>query len=118
MRRLVPLLLVLAACSPELGKPCGPDRPCPSGLTCWVPSGAAAGICDYPLRTEGETCTQAAECAAGLTCSNHFTPGQRYGACEPARPDGSACFASRDCQSGRCAGASGTALDGTCAPRS
>lgn len=97
-----------------LGNPCDADTTCPSGLTCNFPPGATRGVCDYPLRAEGEPCTQAAECEQALTCSNHFTPNNRYGTCVATREDGAACFADRDCQSGFCVGASGTALDGVC----
>jgi hypothetical protein len=72
------------------------------------------GVCDYPLRGEGEPCSQAAECQAALTCSNHFEPNTRYGRCVQKRGPGEACFQDRDCLT-KCEGASGTALDGTCA---
>ncbi len=108
----------LSACAVGIGQPCGQDRACPSGLRCSFPqvggAPAANGVCDYPLRAEGEPCTVAAECENALTCSNHFNPGSRYGTCTPKRAAGEACFVNRDCASNRCTGASGTRLDGTC----
>jgi hypothetical protein len=59
---------------------------------------------------------RAAECERELTCSNHFTPQDRYGSCVQRRGDGEPCFTDRDCVSERCTGASERALDGTCMP--
>ena len=114
---IAPVLLLATACAVGLGDPCSAQAPCPQGLVCNFPPAASSGVCDYPLRVEGEPCTRAAECEAAFTCSNHFTPGDRYGTCVPKREDGAPCFADRDCQSGNCAGESGTALDGVCSPR-
>ncbi len=75
---------------------------------------SANGVCDYPLKSEGKPCTMAAECETQLTCSNHFTPNNRYGTCVQKLPSGSACFQNRDCQSNRCTGADGSSLSGTC----
>ncbi len=125
--RLAGWLLVTCACAVlgcalGVGNPCTADAPCPSGLVCQFPpvSGggtATSGVCDYPLRAEGEPCTVVAQCDSSLTCSNHFSSNERYGTCVAKRPDGEACFMDRDCRSGNCAGESGTALDGVCAPR-
>ncbi|HLL54128.1 MAG TPA: hypothetical protein VK447_11300 [Myxococcaceae bacterium] len=110
----------LSACAVGIGQPCSQERACPRGLVCSFPTvggaPAANGVCDYPLRPEGEPCTVAAECETALTCSNHFEPGGRYGVCTPKRAGGEACFVNRDCTSNRCTGASGTEVDGTCAP--
>lgn len=120
MRRMMLLCAVVlgAGCASGLGEPCDARETCPDGLVCSFPKGddgpAPRGICDYPLRAEGEACTVAAECEKSLTCSNHFTPGDRYGTCVKPRADGEACFTDRDCESGTCVGASGTALDGAC----
>lgn len=115
------LLAALVGCGNALGDRCEADGDCGDTLVCSRPSvdgePAASGVCDYPLRAENEACTVAGECAKALTCSNHFTPGERYGTCVPKRAEGEACFADRDCESGSCADASGTALDGTCAPQ-
>jgi hypothetical protein len=59
---------------------------------------------------------RAAECERELTCSNHFTPQDRYGSCVQRRGDGEPCFTDRDCVSERCTGASERALDSTCMP--
>lgn len=112
----------LSGCSVGLAERCSADAPCPAGLLCRIPPNDggtpdASGVCDHPYRAEGEPCSGAGECEPQLTCSNHFAPGTRYGRCTPKREDGAACFAHRDCVSGRCAGASGTELDGTCAPQ-
>jgi len=110
-----------AGCAVGLGEPCDADTPCPDELVCAFPqaggTNAARGVCDYPLKKAGEPCTVVAECESTLTCSNHFTPQDRYGTCVAPRQNGEACFVARDCVSGRCEGASGTALDGTCAPK-
>jgi len=117
---LAALAALLAGCGTSLGERCGRDSDCASGFICARPvrdeGPAASGVCDYPLRERDEPCTVAAECAQSLTCSNHFAEGDRYGTCVPRREDGSTCFADRDCESEHCEGASGTALDGTCAP--
>jgi hypothetical protein len=111
--------VLAAGCASGLGEPCDARTACPEDLACSFPTGkdgpAQRGICDYPLRGEGAACTVAAECEKALTCSNHFTPGDRYGTCVKKRAEGEACFADRDCESGTCAGASGKALDGACA---
>ncbi len=115
------VLGVLVGCHSGVGERCDAQSPCPEGLECSVPplpKGGVEnpqGVCDYPPRAEGEPCSQAAECQSALTCSNHFESGARYGRCVPRRGAGEACFQDRDCASGDCAGASGTALDGTCA---
>jgi hypothetical protein len=107
-------------CGVSLGERCGTDGDCASGLVCSRPTQgdapAPTGVCDYPLRGLDEPCTVVAECAPSLTCSNHFTPGDRYGRCVSRRENGSGCFDDRDCESNHCEGASGDALDGTCAP--
>jgi hypothetical protein len=111
--------LLWLGCSSGLGEPCGEASPCPNRLMCATPpsdGGAAAqGVCDYPRGEEGDPCTAAAECESAFTCSNHFAPGSRYGTCTAKRLAGEACFADRDCTSGKCTGATGTTLDGTCA---
>jgi len=111
--------VLAAGCASGLGEPCDAQTACREDLACSFPTGkdgpAPRGICDYPLRGEGAACTVAAECEKALTCSNHFTPGDRYGTCVKTRAEGEACFADRDCESGTCAGASGKALDGACA---
>lgn len=111
--------VLAAGCSVGLGEPCDAGTACPEGLVCSFPreeeGPAPRGVCDYPLRGEGEECTVAAECERSLTCSNHFTPGDRYGACVKKRAVGEACFVDRDCESGACEGGSGSALDGVCA---
>jgi hypothetical protein len=121
MRRMTMLLCTVmlgAGCASGLGEPCDAGNACPDALVCSFPNGedgpAPRGICDYPPRAEGEACTVAADCEKSLTCSSHFTPGDRYGTCVKPRPDGEACFMDRDCQSGTCVDASGTALDGVC----
>lgn len=109
--------VLMSGCASGLGDPCDAATACEEGFVCSFPSEEAAqGVCDYPLRGEGEECTVAAECARELTCSNHFTPADRYGTCVAKRAEGEACFVDRDCESGTCEGASGSALDGTCAP--
>lgn len=116
---LAALLLAAGGCGEPLGTRCTADEDCGEALVCSRPrvngQPAASGVCDYPLRAENEPCTVAAECASTLTCSSHFVVGGRYGQCVPQRAEGEACFADRDCASGSCAGASGRALDGTCA---
>ncbi|MCP3137507.1 P2X purinoceptor [Pyxidicoccus xibeiensis] len=119
MRRMLMVMVVLAAgCSSGLGEPCDAQTACPDDLVCSFAQGedgpASLGVCDYPLRGEGGACTVAAECERSLTCSNHFTPGDRYGTCVKKLADGAACFTDRDCQGGTCEGASGSALDGVC----
>lgn len=114
------VLAIGAACAVGIGEPCG-DRACPAGLVCSRPSlpdggTATLGVCDYPLRAEGEPCLAANQCEAALTCSVHFEPGGHYGTCVPRRAAGEACFQSRDCASNRCTGASTQAADGTCDP--
>jgi len=109
---------LLLGCSAGVGQTCG-DTECPQGLICTRPSlpdggPAAQGVCDYPLRGEGEPCLAANQCEAALTCSVHFQPGGHYGTCVPRLAAGEACFVNRDCQSNRCTGGSGQALDGTC----
>ncbi|MCI0572616.1 MAG: hypothetical protein L0Y66_17830 [Myxococcaceae bacterium] len=116
------MALTLAGCAAGLGEPCSAEVSCPEGLHCSFPevegAPAATGVCDYALRQEGEACTVANECEESLTCSNHFTPGVRYGTCTPRLVDGSACSADRDCLSGHCEGTSGEAADGVCSPAS
>lgn len=109
---------LLLACSVGVGQPCDVAA-CPQGLICAfppLPDGGSApqGVCDYPLRAEGEPCLAANQCESSLTCSNHFQAGGHYGTCVPRLAAGEACFVNRDCQSNRCTGASGQALDGTC----
>lgn len=116
---VVLLAMLASSCAVGIGQDCSVQLPCPEGLVCSrppVPGGGVAevGICDYPLRAEGEPCTRAKECEATLTCSNHFAPGTRYGTCVPKRTAGEACFVKRDCVSNVCRGASGTGLDGVC----
>ncbi|WP_224244053.1 hypothetical protein [Hyalangium gracile] len=117
---LMLVALLGTGCSIGLGERCETDGDCADELVCSKPSQgnepAPSGVCDYPRRGLDEPCTVSAECEASLTCSNHFTPGDRYGKCVAPREEGSACFADRDCVSGTCEGASGSALDGTCAP--
>lgn len=112
-------VVLAAGCASGLGEPCDAQAACPEDLVCNFPRGedgpAPRGVCDYPLRGEGAACTVAAECERALTCSNHFTPGDRYGTCVKKRAEGEACFQDRDCESGTCEGASGGALDGACA---
>jgi hypothetical protein len=114
------VVAAICGCSVGLGQPCGDGGgACPSGLICSRPTQpdggvAAAGVCDYPLRPEGEPCLAANQCEAALTCSVHFEPGGRYGTCVPRRAAGEPCFQDRDCAGGRCAGGSGQALDGAC----
>ncbi|MFP2923804.1 hypothetical protein ACLESO_01050 [Pyxidicoccus sp. 3LG] len=120
MRRMLTMVVMLAAgCSSGLGEPCDVGTACPDDLVCSFPSGddgpGPNGVCDYPLRGEGGECTVAAQCEGSLTCSSHFTPGDRYGTCVKKRGDGAPCFADRDCEGGTCEGASGSALDGFCA---
>lgn len=108
-----------AGCAVGIGQTCNATTPCASELVCSYPLGSdggslANGVCDYPLRSEGKPCTVAAECEDALTCSNHFTPNNRYGTCVPKRANGSPCFQNRDCQSNRCNGADGVSLSGTC----
>jgi hypothetical protein len=119
--RLLILALALAGsgCAVGIGQTCNPSTACPSDLVCSYPRGAdggtlANGVCDYALKPEGMPCTVAAECDTTLTCSNHFTPNNRYGTCAPKLPSGGACFQNRDCQSNRCDGADGTTLSGIC----
>jgi hypothetical protein len=108
----------LSGCSMGIGQTCNASTPCPSDLVCSYPpvdgGTAANGVCDYPLKAEGKPCTVAAECDSSLTCSNHFTPNNRYGKCVPKLAAGAACFRNRDCQSNRCNGADGVSLSGTC----
>ncbi len=115
------LALGAAGCRTGLGEACDAQAPCPEGLVCSVPTHPEGsvedpqGVCDYAQRKEGEVCSLAAECERAFTCSNHFNPGTRYGTCVPRRATGEACFQDRDCLVGKCDGASGEALDGTCA---
>lgn len=114
-KALLGAALLAAGCASGLGDVCDASTPCPDDFVCSFPDEEAAlGVCDYPLRAEGEECTVAAECGRSLTCSNHFTPGDRYGTCVQQRADGERCFVDRDCAGGTCEGASGSALDGTC----
>lgn len=112
------LCALLGACSAGPGERCSAAAPCPPGLRCAVPvvdgGPAEQGVCDHPLRALGERCSQAGECEPALTCSSHYQPGSRYGNCVPRSGAGAPCFMDRDCQSGACQGASGTALDGVC----
>ncbi len=103
------------SCSSGLGDRCAANQPCPEALRCSYPKGdGGVGICDYPPKQFGDPCSSASECAEDLTCSNHFAAGQFYGTCIHRRPDGEPCVDDRDCQSGSCAGATGTGADGTC----
>jgi len=115
---LVLLLGGTSGCALGLGEPCEVSTDCPEKLICAIPRGEGGdttrGVCDYPLKQENERCTVASDCERSLTCSNHFTPGERYGTCVVRKQNGAPCFMDRDCVSGNCAGASGTALDGTC----
>jgi hypothetical protein len=112
------VLLGAVGCHSGLGEVCDAQSPCPEGLVCSVPPPPKGGVenpkgvCDYPPRAQGEPCSQAAECEAALTCSNHFSPNTRYGQCVPRRAPGEACFQDRDCLT-KCEGASGDAF-GTC----
>lgn len=114
------VVLGMLGCHSGLGEQCDAQTPCPEGLVCSVPPLPKGGledpkgVCDYPLKAESEPCSQAAECEARLTCSTHFEANTRYGQCVPRRGPGEACFQDRDCLT-KCQGASGTALDGTCA---
>lgn len=111
---LIAVALLLTGCPVGLGERCTSSEGCPSPLVCnEVEEGAGVGVCDYPLRLEGEPCSQAAECEVGLTCSNHFSAGERYGRCVPPRAAGEACLLDRDCAGGACEGASDDAL-GVC----
>ena len=105
--------ILLTGCPLGLGERCSGEGggECPAPLVCTpVEEGNPVGICDYPLLAEGRACTQAARCEAGLTCSNHFTAGERYGTCVAARASGEQCLMDRDCASGACEGASTEAL--------
>jgi hypothetical protein len=113
------LSLTALGCEVGIGQRCGDEAPCHDGLSCLRPSlpdggTAAAGICDHPLRAEGEPCTRSADCEVELACSNHFQVGARYGACVVRHRVGEACFENGDCESNSCPGASGKALDGVC----
>ncbi|WP_257450146.1 P2X purinoceptor [Archangium lipolyticum] len=115
------VMLGALGCHSGLGTACDAETTCPEGLVCSFPpppkegGEGLKGLCDYPPRGLDEPCSQAAECETALTCSNHFEPNTRYGRCVPRRASGEACFQDRDCATGRCEGASGSALDGTCA---
>ncbi|MDQ3264613.1 MAG: hypothetical protein M3Y59_13265 [Myxococcota bacterium] len=106
-------LLVLSGCPVGLGERCAGSDECQGGLTCRLVDADGPGLCDYPLRAEGEPCTTDRECEASLTCSNHFTANQRYGTCVQKRAATEACFVNRDCLSGVCQGATTEAL-GVC----
>ncbi|MFY0562530.1 hypothetical protein ACN28E_01700 [Archangium lansingense] len=116
------VMLGAVGCNEGVGDRCDADTACPEGLACSFPppprSGPVEdpqGVCDYPLKAEGEPCSQAAECQTALTCSNHFTPNTRYGQCVPKHGLGEACFQDRDCAAGTCEGADENGLGGTCA---
>lgn len=104
---------MLTGCPVGLGERCAASDECLGGLTCRLVDADGPGLCDYPLREEGEPCTTDRECEDSLTCSNHFTANQRYGSCVQKRPAAEACFVNRDCQSGVCQGATAEAL-GAC----
>jgi len=115
---IVLVFSLVLSCLSGLGERCAANQPCPEALQCSYPPGdGGVGICDYPPKQFGDPCSSALECAADLTCSIHFTPGQRYGTCVHRRGDGEPCFEDRDCQSNFCAGATGTGIDGTCRMR-
>ena len=113
MRLLICAVMLLSGCAVGIGDECSADGDCNHGLVCSRPTGSTLGVCDYPLKAVGEPCTVAAECEAALTCSNHFTPNQRYGTCVAPRGAGEGCLQDRDCTSGTCDGPSSAAL-GTC----
>lgn len=109
--------LALLSCANGVGERCADNAPCPPSLRCSkVSADAESGVCDYPPRTFGEACSRADECEETLTCSSHFTPGERYGTCVHLRADGQPCYVNRDCQSGVCEGATPEAVTGTCTP--
>jgi len=112
------LLLVagaLAGCSNGVGELCATNQPCVEPLRCMFPTGTATtGMCDYPPRAYGDRCALAMECEESLTCSSHFTSGQRYGTCIHRRKDGEACAVDRDCVSGHCEGAGSDGGLGVC----
>ena len=113
------LLLVLgvSGCTNGVGELCASNRPCPPSLEC-VRAGDTSdtGICDYPLAGFGARCELASQCEPGLTCSSHFTPGERYGTCVHQRDVGEPCAVDRDCLSGRCDSSLTPGAQGRCAP--
>ncbi len=112
---LILLSLVPLACSNGVGELCATNRPCVEALRCVYPSEeATTGICDYPLREFGDRCQLAAECEEELTCSSHFTLGDRYGTCIHRREEGEPCTVDRDCRDGRCVPPPEGALLGMC----
>lgn len=115
MRRAWLWGLWLCACTNGVGEPCAPNRPCAPSLEC-VTAGETeeAGVCDYPLGAFGARCESAASCAAELTCSSHFTPGERYGTCIHRQEVGAPCVVDRDCESGRCEAAPSGGASGVC----
>lgn len=118
MRRGWLLLGALAAaCTNGVGEPCAENRPCAASLECvYAQDAGAVGLCDYPLGDLGARCETAASCGPGLTCSSHFTPGERYGSCVHQRGAGELCTVDRDCVSGRCEPGLTAGAPGRCAP--
>lgn len=99
------VLLLFGGCAEGPGQLCGTHRPCERPLTCRFPSpGAEQGVCDYEPLGFGERCEGAEACADELTCSSHFTPGERYGTCIFRRQAGEPCTVGRDCVSKTCDG--------------
>lgn len=116
-RALAVLLWVLVACAPGVGEPCAENLPCPMSLQCVLPfAGAEAGVCDHAPGGFGARCEDAVSCAEGLTCSSHFTSGERYGTCVHQRQDGELCVVDRDCVSGHCEPSPSGAGGGRCVP--
>ena len=115
------VLLGAVGCGAGVGARCDADTACPEGLVCSFPppprSGPVEdpqGVCDYPLRAEGEPCSQAIECQTELTCSTHFEPNTRYGRCVRKHGLGEVCFQARDCAVGTCQGVDEDGLGGIC----
>lgn len=113
-----------------------PDASAPpgaaDGAACSVDTECASGVCEGQGCESGQgrcasrerACTMdiRAYCGCdGVTFeSSGSCPGARYefsGRCEDGRPEGSACLAATDCQSGVCEGQGcGDDRPGTCAP--
>jgi hypothetical protein len=112
----VALALLLCACGPSPGQPCGNDAVCGDELVCQKPSGAANGICSFRLSEANARCLSNGDCAPGLFCSNDLSTGTRQfaGVCQPRQGAGSRCLRGANCQPPLSCRNAGNGQLGTC----